>query len=487
MAEPTTPASPSPIGPSARSVDPSPPRAIARRVEGDTADKRRRFGKSVRTEVPREVHGDWAPAPDRPDPVALLEEQSVGRIPDLLPIRYGRMLVSPFAFYRGAALIMAADLARAPSTGIAVVACGDAHLSNFGVFATPERRLAFDVNDFDEVHPAPFEWDVKRLATSLVLVAREQGFGDEAGRRMANAVASEYRTRMLKLAPMGFLDSWYVHVDVTSLLGQVRQGGSDKERRRAKAFVEKASTRTNLGALRRLAESTPDGWRLREEPPLVVRPQLSDANLGVLGRAMDEYQASLRTDLRPLLEHYPIADIARKVVGVGSVGLQAYILLGVGVAKDDALFLQLKEARASVLEAYTDPTRFDHQGERVVSGQRFMQWASDQLLGWLRIEGLDRSYDFYVRQLRDWKMSFDLAAADERRLTRYGRTCAQALARAHARSGSSLAIAGYLGKSDAFDDAVERFSIAYADQTERDFAALRAAASSGRITASDVD
>ncbi len=487
MAEPTTSTPPPPTSVSASAADPSPPRAMARRIEGRTADERRQLGKSVRTEVPREVHGDWAPAPDRPDPVALLEEQSLGRIPDLVPIRYGRMLVSPFAFYRGAALIMAADLARAPSTGIQVVACGDAHLSNFGVFATPERRLAFDVNDFDEAHPAPFEWDVKRLATSLVLVAREQGFGDETGRRMANAVASAYRTRMLELAPMGFLDAWYVHIDVTDLLQQARQSGSGKKRRWAKTFVEKASTRTNLGALQRLAETTPDGWRIKEEPPLVVRPQLDAAQLAVLRRAMEGYRASLRPDLRPILEHYVFADIARKVVGVGSVGLQAYIVLGIGMAKDDALFLQLKEARASVLDAYTEPSRIGHQGERVVIGQRFMQGASDQLLGWMRVEGLDRPHDFYVRQLRDWKMSFDLASADEKGLTRYGRTCAQALARAHARSGSSLAIAGYLGQGPTFDDAIERFSVAYADQTERDFAALQAAASSGRITASDVE
>jgi uncharacterized protein (DUF2252 family) len=487
MAEQTTPAPPPPTEVPVSVADPSPPRAVARRIDGTTADDRRQFGRSVRAEVPRGVHGAWTPAPDRPDPVALLEEQAEGREPELVPIRYGRMLTSPFAFYRGAALVMAADLARAPSTGLPVVACGDAHLSNFGVFATPERRLAFDVNDFDEAHRAPFEWDVKRLATSLVLVAREQGFGDDVGRRMANAVASEYRTRMLELAPMGFLDAWYVHIDVTSLLEQVRLSGSGKERRRAKAFFERASTRTNLGALQRLAEPTSDGWRIKEEPPLVVRPQLDEAHLEVLRHAMAGYRASLRRDLRPILEHYAFADIARKVVGVGSVGLQSFIVLGIGTAKDDALFLQLKEARASVLEAYTEPSRIEHQGERVVMGQRFMQGASDQLLGWMRVEGLDRPRDFYVRQLRDWKMSFDLAAADEEGLTRYGRSCAQALARAHARSGSSLAIAGYLGRSGSFDEAVERFSVAYADQTELDFAALRDAAASGRITASDVE
>lgn len=462
-------------------ADPSPPRVPRRAIEGGSADERRAFGRSLRSSVRRAAHAGWTAPADRPDPVALLMEQSATRIADLVPVRYGRMLVSPFTFYRGAALVMAADLARLPSTGLYVQSCGDAHLSNFGVFATPERRLAFDVNDFDETHPAPFEWDVKRLAASVVVACRAKSFPDKAGRRMTRAAVAAYRTRLAELAEMTFLEAWYTRIDISAMAQELEARGSKAEKKRVKRWMEKTATRTNLGSLDRLAERTSDGWRLREEPPIVVRTGLDEQTMGVVGEALRGYLGSLRQDLQPIVESYRFADVARKVVGVGSVGTAAYVMLCIGNRQDDALFLQLKEAPPSVLEPYTEPSAFEHQGERVVTGQRLMQAASDQFLGWLRIEGLHRPYDFYVRQLRDWKASFEVESADEASLTRYVRTCAQALAQAHARSGSASAISGYLGSSTVFDEAIEQFAVDYADQTDRDYAALQQAEVDGRI------
>jgi uncharacterized protein (DUF2252 family) len=462
-------------------ADPSPPRVRRRPVEGDTAAAHRDAGRSARSEVPLDAHADWAPSTDRPDPVALLEEQGKTRVPDLVPIRYGRMLVSPFTFLRGAALGMAADLARLPSSGLYVQSCGDAHLSNFGVFATPERRLSFDVNDFDETYPAPFEWDVKRLAASLVVATKGVGYPTTASRKITRSAIEAYRTEMRRLSTLSFLDAWYERIDVTAIIEEIARRGSSREKKRVQRAVKKASTETNLGSLSRLAEQTATGWRIREKPPLIVRYEATPERVGALRTAFEGYGDSLRRDLQPVLQSYRFADFARKVVGVGSVGTEAFIVLTVGLRNSDALFLQIKEAQPSVLEPYTEPTDIDRNGERVVTGQRLMQAASDQFLGWMRIEGLGRPYDFYVRQLRDWKASYEVQGSDEKRVTLYSRYCALALARAHARSGSASAIAGYLGKSDAFERAIEAFAIAYAAQTERDHKALLQAEANGRI------
>ena len=460
----TQPTKPDGAGDPISRADPAPPRVRRRQVEGDTASEHRQFGRSLRAKVPLDAHAAWTPPADRPDPVALLAAQGKSRIADLVPIRYGRMLVSPFTFLRGAALGMAADLARLPSSGIYVQACGDAHLSNFGVFATPERRLSFDVNDFDETHPAPFEWDVKRLAASLVVAAQGSGYPTEAASRIARAAVEAYRLDMRDLAAMSFLDAWHSRIDVSAMVQEIEQRGSARKKKLAHQFVEKASTRTNLGSLGRLAEHTDEGWKIREDPPLIVRYDATPEHDAALHAGFAGYRRSLRRDLQPILESYRFVDYARKVVGVGSVGTAAFVFLLIGQRTDDALFLQVKEAQPSVLERYTMASDIKQDGERVVTGQRLMQAASDQFLGWLRIEALARPYDFYVRQLRDWKASFEVGSGAEQTLTRYARFCGQALARAHARSGSASAIAGYLGKTDAFERAVGSFAVAYADQ-----------------------
>jgi len=478
MTEPTKP------GSAKRAVsqaDPSPPRVRRRKVEGTTAAEHRAFGRTIRLEVPLSAQGDWTAPQERPDPIALLIEQGADRVADLVPIRYGRMLVSPFTFYRGAALVMAADLARLPSSGIYVQSCGDAHLSNFGVFATPERRLSFDVNDFDETHPAPFEWDVKRLAASLVVAAHGAGYKASAAKRITRSAVAAYRTEMRKLADMSFLDAWYERIDVTAMLAEIQQRGSAAQKKAAQRAVEKVSTRTNLGSLSRLAEKTDAGWRIREDPPLIVRYEQTPEHEQILKDGFREYRRSLGRDLQPIVEAYHFVDYARKVVGVGSVGTEAFVFLSIGERNDDALFLQLKEAQASVLERYTETNPIKQNGERVVIGQKLMQAASDRFLGWLRIDGLGRPYDYYVRQLRDWKASYEVVGGQEERLASYARYCALALARAHARSGSTSAIAGYLGKSDGFERAIESFAVAYAEQNERDYQALVQAEADGRI------
>jgi uncharacterized protein (DUF2252 family) len=462
-------------------ADPAPPRIPRRAIEGDTAAKHRAYGRSIRLEVPLSAHGDWTSPPDRPDPVALLMEQSATRVEDLVPIRYGRMLVSPFTFLRGAALPMAADLARLPSSGIYVQACGDAHLSNFGVFATPERRLSFDVNDFDETHPAPFEWDIKRLAASIVVAALGADYPEPTARRITRAAVEAYRTEMRKLAAMTFLEAWYERIDVTAMLQEIEQRGSARQKKVAKRAVEKASTETNLGSLGRLAQRTDAGWRIREDPPLIVRFHGTPAQDAALREGFKAYRRSLGRDMQPVFDAYRAVDWARKVVGVGSIGTQAFIFLNIGLRNGDAVFLQVKEAQPSVLSRYTEVSTVKQNGERVVTGQRIMQAASDRFLGWVRIDGLGRPYDFYVRQLRDWKMSYEVGSGQEKRFATYARFCALALARAHARSGSASAIAGYLGKGDTFDRAIESFAVTYADQNERDYQALQQAEADGRI------
>jgi uncharacterized protein (DUF2252 family) len=465
--------------------DPNAPRAAPREPEGSTPDERRDWGRSLRDQSRRSAWADRVVAPDRPDPVDLLLSQSAVRVPDLVPIRHGRMLVSPFTFYRGAALVMAADLARMPSTGIYVQACGDAHLSNFGLFATPERTMAFDINDFDETHPAPFEWDVARLAASIVVAADDNGLDRQVARRVVGAALRRYREQLRALSGLTFLDVWYSKVDVGELLRDTREQYDKAERKAAAKAARKAERKTNVGALERLAVRVDGHWQIKDDPPFIVRADVTEARYEQLQAFFDGYVDSLPSHLLPLFRHYRLVDFARKVVGVGSVGTEAHIALLIGRRADDALFLQLKEATDSVLERYTISDLFDHQGQRVVFGQRLMQAASDTFLGWASGPSRTRKrVDFYVRQLNDHKASAEVSGMTERRLSLYVGTCAEAHARAHARSGSASAISGYLGKGQAFDKAMTAFALAYADQNQRDYEAFAAAAADGRMEVS---
>jgi uncharacterized protein (DUF2252 family) len=448
-------------------------------------------GKAARAKAPRSSHGIFEPAPKRADPIALLERQAKTRVPELVPIRYGRMLVSAFAFYRGAAMIMASDLASTPRSGLTVQCCGDAHLSNFGVFASPERRLVFDVNDFDETLPGPWEWDVKRLATSMVIASRENGFAAKHQHRIVLDTVQEYRTAMARFATMENLELWYAYLDIDDTLGELGSQLHAKLVKRTAAALAKARTRDSMSAFSKLTHIVDGDARIVADPPLIVpiddlahgseRDEMFDA----LHEQLRSYRATLEQDRRVLLEQFRVSDFARKVVGVGSVGTRAWIALLLGRDGRDPLFLQLKEAQASVLEEFLGPSEFDDHGERVVSGQRLMQASSDIFLGWLHLaSGLDgRPRDFYVRQLRDQKGSAEIEQMTPRGMATYGRMCGWTLARAHARSGDRVAIAAYLGKGSNFDRALVRFSRAYAEQNERDYQALVAAVSSGRITA----
>lgn len=463
-------------------ADPKPPRVAPRNIEGTTPSERTEWGRAVRKEVPRTALGAWSTAADRPDPVALLLEQSAARVPDLVPIRHGRMLVSPFTFYRGAALVMAADLARAPSSGIYVQACGDAHLSNFGAFATPERTMAFDINDFDETHPAPFEWDVMRLAGSIVVAADDIGLDRRTGRRLASGAAQRYREQVRALSELRFLDVWYSHVDMRDHAETLRETYSQSQQKRAAKARKKAQRKTNVGALDRLAERVDGRWRIKDDPPLIVHSDATPRRMQDLRAFFDQYIDTLPRDLLPLVRHYKVADFARKVVGVGSVGTEAHVALLIGTRGDDALFLQMKEATDSVLERYTVSDIFEHQGERVVFGQRLMQASSDLFLGHASSPtSLRKRTDFYVRQLNDYKASATVAGMDETALANYVGICAEALARAHARSGSATAISGYLGKNNTFDKAIGSFAAAYADQNRKDFDAFAEAGKEGRM------
>ena len=421
----------------------------------------------------------------------LLEQQAVSRVPELVPIRYGRMLVSPFTFYRGAALIMASDLAATPRSGLPVQVCGDAHLSNFGVFASPERQLMFDINDFDETLPGPWEWDVKRLAASFEVAGRDRGFTPAERRAVVLAMADEYRARMKQAAGMRNLDVWYAHVEVEALFEQLEAMATKKQRAKARANVAKARTKDSMQAFAKLTQQVDGERRIITDPPLIVPIE----DLLPAGRERDEvegeirgiirsYRRTLETDRRHLLENFDYVHMARKVVGVGSVGTRAWILLMLGRDDQDPLFLQAKEAQESVLEPFVGKSRYPNSGQRVVAGQRLMQAASDIFLGWDRVTGLDgQARDFYIRQLRDWKGSADIDTMTASVMTLYARMCAATLARAHARSGDRIAIASYLGNSDVFDRAIADFSSAYADQNERDYQALAEAVDSGRIVA----
>ncbi len=449
-------------------------------------------GKAARAEVPRDSHAAFDPPKDRPDPIALLEEQAQTRVPELVPIRWGRMMVSPFTYYRGAALPMASDLATTPVSGLAVQACGDAHLSNFGLFGSAERRLVFDVNDFDETLPGPWEWDVKRLAASLEVAARENGFSTKQRREVVLASVSRYRQAMRQFAGMTDLDVWYASADVTELRAQFDSRLQERQRKALDKGLSKARTRDSMQSLAKLTRMVDGRPRIISDPPLLVPieelipAETARADLeGELANLVGKYQRTLETDRRYLLQQFEFCDLARKVVGVGSVGTRCWIVLMLGRDESDPLFLQVKEAEASVLSRFVGASKYANQGQRVVAGQRLMQAASDIFLGWQRIEaGLDgRSRDFYVRQLRDWKLSVEIEFLRPEGLQLYAQLCGWTLARAHARSGDRIAIGAYLGGTDVFDRAIAKFAVAYADQNERDHQALVDAVKSGRIIA----
>jgi uncharacterized protein (DUF2252 family) len=471
------------------------PSRAAHAVRHLTTKEREKLGKDARELAPRASHAEFGVADDRSDPVALLERQATTRVPELVPIRYGRMLVSPFTFFRGAALTMAADLAGTPRSGLKTQVCGDAHLSNFGLFASPERKLMFDVNDFDETLPGPWEWDLKRLAASVVIAARDREFTEKEAHAAALGVGASYRHEMHRLADLSTLEVWYSHIDVAGLLAELEAAASktgakaDKHMAtRTAKMVAKAHTKDSLQALNKLTTVVDGRLQILSDPPLVVpaeelfSQELSDALSESFHQLVRGYRHSLQTDRRHLLEQFEFVQIARKVVGVGSVGTRAWILLLVGKDNNDPLFLQAKEAEASVLEEFVGKSGYASHGERVVAGQHLMQAASDIFLGYEKVEAPDGvTRDFYLRQLRDWKGSFEIEGAIPEGLTKYVSICAQALARAHARSGDRIAIASYLGHGPTFDRALAEFARAYADQNEQDYEALKQAEAMGRI------
>lgn len=453
-------------------------------------DERAAAGKAARAVAPRSSHGEWKPAAGRPDPVEVLEHQATSRVGQLVPLRYGRMLASPFTFYRGAAAVMAADLAQTPRSGLETQLCGDAHLSNFGAFASPERRLVFDLNDFDETLPGPWEWDVMRLVASFSLAGRDRGCSTEERRGIVLAVAREYRETMRRLAQMGNLESWYQELDADAIAARWATAVGGKQRKTFERSVAKARAKDSERAFSKLVEEVDGKLRILSNPPLIVPiEELADEARGadvegLVRDVLSAYRDSLPVERRALLDGYRLIDIAFKVVGVGSVGTRAWIALLLGRDRQDPLFLQIKEAQRSVLEPYTAPSEFDLQGERVVHGQRLMQTASDVMLGWVRAKGIDdEQRDFYVRQLWDWKGSVQVESMDARGLVAYAEICGMTLAHAHARGGDRIAIGSYLGKSDVFDTAMVEFAEAYADQSERDYEALKAAVDAGRIEA----
>jgi len=445
-------------------------------------------GKAAREKASRSSHAEWKPAKGRKDPVKVLEGQAKSRVQELVPIRYGRMLASPFSFFRGAAAVMAMDLAKTPQSGLRVQLCGDAHLSNFGIFAAPDRRLVLDVNDFDETLPGPWEWDVKRLAASFEIAGRDRNFTPKETRAAVLATAREYREAMRSFAAMGNLAVWYARLDVDALLTDLAKAADRKQMKAAKKNVEKAHKKNSLKAFDRLVHEVDGQPRIISDPPLLVparelvsddrRHELEERFQEMLGR----YRESLKGDRRHLFDGYRFVDLARKVVGVGSVGTRCWVVLMMGRDGQDPLFLQPKEADVSVLEPYAGASEFGNHGERVVEGQWLMQASSDILLGWLPAFGMDdKERDFYVRQLWDGKRSVDIETLPPKGLEVYGRVCGWTLARAHARSGDRIAIAAYLGKGDSFDRAIAEFSARYADQNELDYGALADAAKSGRI------
>ncbi|HEY6596369.1 MAG TPA: DUF2252 domain-containing protein [Asanoa sp.] len=452
-----------------------------------TPAERARTGKDARKVAPLDSHAELRIGEDR-DPVSILAQQDANRVPELVPIRYGRMLVSPFTFYRGAAAVMAADLAPTPVSGLRAQICGDAHLSNFGLFASAERTLVFDINDFDETLPGPWEWDVKRLVASLAVAGRNNGYSARQRHRVAISAASAYRTAMREFAKQSTLEVWYAQLDVAALLDRWRGMLAPAQVERTQAALAKARTRDSLQALDKLSTVVDGNRRIIAAPPLVVPVEdlLPDASAEKLSRRMQElirgYARTLSPERRHLLAQFRMVHMARKVVGVGSVGTRAWILLMLGSDDTDPLFLQAKEAQASVLEKYAGASEHAHHGERVVTGQRLMQASGDIFLGTRRVRGIDgQDRDFYLRQLRDWKGSAVVEEMPARGMAAYATACGWTLARAHARSGDRIAIAGYLGASDRFDEAVADFAETYADLNERDFHLLQAAAREGIV------
>ena len=473
------------------------------KIKHASAEERKALGKEARKLTPPSAHADWAPASDRPDPVVLLEEQNLTREQDLVPVRHGRMMVSPFTFYRGAARIMAADLKDTPRAGFDAQLCGDAHLSNFGFFASPERSLVFDLNDFDETLPGPFEYDVKRMSASFTIAARNNGFTQADVHATTLASVKAYREAMGQFAQMGTMDLWYAHLSEKELMASVRlaAAGARKSKdgakfakgseKRAQAIALKARTRDSLQALSKLGELVEGRYRIVSQPPLVVPSRdfgeaygISPEDLvPIIHEQLRSYRATLQDDRRHLLERFEFVDVARKVVGVGSVGTRAFIVLLQGRDEQDPLFLQIKEATTSVLEDHLPKSRFRQHGERVVQGQRLMQAVSDIYLGWTK--GVDVTRNFYWRQLRDMKGSVDVEAMSPVGLAFYAGACAWTLARAHARSGDAIAIASYLGKGDRFDRSITDFSERYAEQNEKDYQLFIGAVRSGRLAATE--
>ena len=472
----------------ARASRPHPVRAGAGELLS-RADRAAR-GKQARAQAPLDSHAEFAPGKSR-DPVGLLLEQAKSRVPELVPVRHGRMLVSPFTFYRGAALPMAADLAGTPASGLRVQLCGDAHLSNFGAFASPERRLVFDVNDFDETLPGPFEWDVKRLAASLAVAGRDNGFPAKARRKIVLAAAEGYRTAMRAFAKQPLLDVWYAHLDIEQAIGELQAQVKAERFKAAEGLLAKAHTRDSTQALGKLTTVVDGRRRIISDPPMIVPVEdvfadvAADAIYEQLRAVLGKYRRTLQSDRRHLLGQFTLVQVARKVVGVGSVGTRAWILLMDALDGVEPLFLQAKEAQPSVLAEYCGRSEYANQGERVVAGQHLMQAHGDIFLGWTRVanpvDGVDR--DFYVRQLRDWKFSAPIEAMIPQGMTFYARLCGWTLARAHARSGDRIALAAYLGGSARFDQAIAGFAETYADQNERDYAALQAAVKDGKAEA----
>ena len=463
----------------------------AKKIPHPDVDERRAKGEEARERTPLSAHSGWKPAADRPDPVALLEAQNATREPDLIPVRHGRMMVSPFTFYRGAAKIMAADLDGTPTAGLDVQLCGDAHLSNFGVFASPERVLLFDLNDFDETLPGPFEYDVKRMAASFTIAARNNGFSSEDAEAVTMRSVNAYRESMRGFAGMRTMDVWHSRLSAEEILQTAKSAAKSKsavkERKGAEKAAAKARTRDSLQALSKLGEMVDGRYRIMSQPPIVVPMRELGAYYNVSADEIEQviheqfraYRVTLQDDRRHLLERFEVVDMARKVVGVGSVGTRAYIVLLQGRDEQDPLFLQVKEATASVLEDHLPRSRYHQHGERVVQGQRLMQAASDIYLGWTK--GVQADRYFYWRQLRDMKGSSDVEAMRTDGMTLYAHICGWTLARAHARSGDPIAIAKYLGKGDAFDRSLTDFSTRYADQNERDYQAFLSAAKGGKI------
>jgi len=446
------------------------------------------LGRAARRAIRREALGNWQPSADRASPLAILAQQDQTRVPELVPVRYGRMLDSPFTFFRGAAAIMAADLGSRPHTGLQVQLCGDAHLSNFGVFEAPDRRLVFDLNDFDETLPGPFEWDVQRLVASFEIGGREREFSDEQRVGIVRRAARGYHAAMTEFAGMGELAVWYSRLDYEAITERWNASLTAEDRKRIERALKKARNKDSLRALKKLSEVVDGKVRIADRPPVLVpiskfAEGMDPEQLVPFMQALVErYRESLEPHHRFVAERYRYVDAGHKVVGVGSVGTRAWIVLTMGGLHDDPLFLQVKEAGRSVLEPYLEPSRFDQQGERVVSGQRLMQTASDIMLGWLRVDAIDGvTRDFYVRQLWDGKGSADVDGMGPETMVHYAELCGWTLARAHARSGDRAAIASYLGGGKRFEQAMIDFASAYADQNEADYRLLLSAEQAGEL------